>query len=116
MAAGVRLQADGGAMMRLLDLEPRWAADYDILIGDHVVHDEDRKGMALTFLCPHCKSTRLGVFFRNPIDGKPPSDDFDADHLWQRTGETFDALTLSPSIDASKSGHWHGFIENGEAR
>lgn len=100
--------------MKLTDLNPRWAADYDILVGDHVVHDEDRKGMAVTFDCPHCRTTRLGVFFRNPVDGKPPSDDFDDKRLWTRAGETFETLSLTPSIDASASGHWHGFITNGE--
>lgn len=36
-------------------------------------------------------------------------------------GITFDCphcrtLTLTPSVDASKHGHWHGFITNGEIR
>jgi hypothetical protein len=25
-----------------------------------------------------------------------------------------DDLTVTPSLDASRSGHWHGFITNGE--
>jgi hypothetical protein len=33
--------------------------------------------------------------------------------LWQRTGETFDDLSLFPSIDASAAGCWHGFVVNG---
>jgi hypothetical protein len=33
--------------------------------------------------------------------------------LWQRTGETFETLTLTPSVDCSAWGHWHGFITNG---
>jgi hypothetical protein len=36
--------------------------------------------------------------------------------LWRRAGETFETLTLSPSVDASRAGCWHGFIRNGEAR
>jgi Family of unknown function (DUF6527) len=36
--------------------------------------------------------------------------------VWKRNGETFADLTLAPSIDASKSGHWHGFITNGEIK
>ena len=100
--------------MRLVDLEPRWAADYDILVGDRVVHDEDRHGMAISFNCPHCGTTRLCVFFANPIDGKPHTDGRDNLHLWTRTGDSFENLTLTPSIDASESGHWHGFITNGQ--
>lgn len=33
---------------------------------------------------------------------------------WTRTGEAFDVLSLAPSVDASRSGHWHGSISNGE--
>jgi hypothetical protein len=33
---------------------------------------------------------------------------------WKRSGEAFETLSLSPSIDASNAGHWHGFIKNGE--
>lgn len=34
--------------------------------------------------------------------------------IWKRTGETFDTLTLTPSINAEAAGHWHGFITNGD--
>jgi hypothetical protein len=36
-------------------------------------------------------------------------------YAWQRAGETFETLTLSPSVDASAAGCWHGFVTNGEA-
>jgi len=104
--------------MKLLDLNPRWGVDADIVLGGVIVHDENRVGMGMTFQCPCCvgtpRATRLGIFFSNPIDGKPPSDDYDAHHLWFRTGTGFDHITLSPSVDASAHGHWHGFIKNGE--
>lgn len=72
--------------------------------------------MAITFLCPHCRTVRLGVFFHNPMDGKPHTDDRDDQHLWMRVGDSFDNLTLTPSIDASGSGHWHGFVTGGELK
>lgn len=100
--------------MKLAELNPRWACDADIVIGGVKQHFEGRTGMAVSFDCPHCQQTRLAVWFANPIDGLPPTDD--AEHLWQRTGETFDTLTLSPSVDASKYGHWHGYIVNGDAK
>lgn len=31
-------------------------------------------------------------------------------------GDTFDNLTLTPSVDRSGDGHWHGFITNGVCR
>ena len=93
--------------MRLSELNPRWCA-----AGD------SRHGMGITFECPHCRTQRLGVWFVNPIDGGPKEHELIEDHHmggpeWTRTGTTFDDLSLSPSIDASAFGHWHGYITNG---
>jgi hypothetical protein len=33
---------------------------------------------------------------------------------WQRTGETFDTMTLTPSIRRLDGCAWHGFVTNGE--
>jgi len=98
--------------MRLVDLDPRWGVDRaDVVIGGERRYVPDRAGMGITFWCPHCRATRLAVWFVNPVDGRPPHA---AKHLWTRAGESFETLTLTPSIDASESGHWHGFITNGE--
>lgn len=109
--------------MRLSALNPRWWGNEGRILG-------------ISFLCPHCTTTRLGVAFANPVNGGPPSPIVTADampkvmkahlhesltfdvppgHLWTRTGEDFETLTLQPSIDASKAGHWHGNVTNGEA-
>lgn len=32
---------------------------------------------------------------------------------WTRKGDTFETLSISPSVDASASGHWHGFVTDG---
>lgn len=102
--------------MKLIDLDPRWYVDGE--------DPAPRNGMGITFWCPHCRKVRLGVSFANPIDGGRP------EHMvphhdghgqivnasppeWTRVGDTFETLTLSPSINASASGHWHGFIQNG---
>lgn len=98
--------------MKLSELHPKWGVDADIVIGGKNVHDPNRTGMGITFDCPCCKTTRLGVFFANPVDGKSPTDD--AELLWTRSGTTFEDLSLSPSIDVSKHGHWHGFIRDGQ--
>ena len=101
--------------MRLVDLDPHWTAD-----------DDGRHGMGISFECPHCPAAgnpeRLGVQFANPIDGGEPSGEKSRRHsrglapLWHRTGDTFETLTLTPSVDASEGGHWHGFIAGGEIR
>lgn len=33
---------------------------------------------------------------------------------WTRVGDDFATMSCTPSVDASASGHWHGFITNGE--
>lgn len=112
--------------MRLTDLDPRWWGD------------GTERRLGVSFACPHCHLTpqpvRLGIAFANPQDGGPPSPvvtrtmpreirdhlherrtfDVPPGCLWQRTGETFDTLTLTPSVDASASGHWHGFVTAGD--
>jgi hypothetical protein len=90
--------------VKLTDLDPGWWTA-----------EEGRTGMGLTFLCPHCRTQYLGVWFANPIDGGPPAaPELSPKPRWTRTGNTFENLTLSPSVDASQSGHWHGFIRDGE--
>ncbi len=102
--------------MKLTELRPKWAVDADIVVGGQTVHDPNRTGMAISFDCPCClgtpKATRLCVYFKNPIDGGLPSDD---GKLWERSGETFENLTLAPSVDVSEHEHWHGHIKNGNA-
>jgi hypothetical protein len=95
--------------MKLVDLEPRWLSP-NVFI----------------FKCPHCKTAVLscknipmtnkeqrelleshGLLMR---DVTPTNDDF----AWSFSGTDFATLTVTPSIDASKSGCWHGFITNGQ--
>ena len=89
--------------MRLSELDPSW-----------FTCEPGRTGMGLTFDCPHCRTQKLGIWFANPVDGGPPAaPGIEPLPRWQRTGETFDTLTLTPSVDVSKDGHWHGFITGG---
>jgi hypothetical protein len=110
-------------MMRLADLEPRWTVRrLDVGRTDYSLWPEPLFATGVTFLCPHCGKERLGVQFEPALDPAgilptfidPP---WDRDRpIWKRTGDTFETLTLTPSVDASKSGHWHGFITNGEIK
>lgn len=114
--------------MRLADKEPRWVA-----IGyPGFVEKANAWAQSLpiycgvSFMCPHCNAQRLAVIFDPPVNpaghvvrDAPP---VPAGQLvWKRDGgDTFDTLTLSPSLDFSRparidfAGHWHGFIKNGE--
>lgn len=35
---------------------------------------------------------------------------------WHRSGDTFETLTLSPSVNCEGFGHWHGNIAGGEVK
>lgn len=97
--------------MKFSTLEPRFFTE----------DGNDGKVVGVTFLCPHCLAERLGVHFhyvgRGLIGIHEPSTLHVADgtKIWDLTGTTFDDLSLSPSVDASASGHWHGFVTDGEA-
>jgi Family of unknown function (DUF6527) len=105
--------------MKLTDLEPRW---FDVPgVGGAID--------GVTFLCPNCRHTRLAAQFANPMGTEPKplmtdeeklrhvhdlrTFDVPPGYLWTRSGETFEVLTLTPSINAEASGHWHGFVTNG---
>lgn len=89
----------------LTALDPRW-----------ITNGVGRHGMGLSFDCPHCPGKeRLAVWFLNPIDDKPPAPgNVKPTPRWLRKGETFESLTLAPSINVA--GHWHGYIADGEIR
>lgn len=76
---------------------------------------ERRSGVGVIMDCPcgECdEHRRLFVPFRNPIDGGPP---MKYGALWERTGDTIESLTLSPSVNRLDGCRWHGWIRNGEA-
>lgn len=99
--------------MKLRDLNPTWISD----------------GAGIGFDAPN-GGGRITVFFANPLPGAvdhgprtPPYD-----RRWTRTGDTFDTLSLTPSVDAFEArvdanGNatnertrtiWHGFVTNGD--
>lgn len=104
--------------MRLGDLEPRWFA-----------HDGNPHAV-FAFMCPHCCTTGRKVRLSCTVVAMKVSDQqdiFDAAYgedavvvgckflAWQmESGPSFETMTITPSLDASASGHWHGFITNGQ--
>lgn len=99
--------------MKLTDLHPRWVGAGGDGISQPV---PERTGIGITFDCPCGKcGTLCFVPFQNPLDGGPP---LSTDRpLWTRTGDTFDTMTLTPSILRSKENGgcgWHGFVTDGE--
>ena len=112
-------------MARLIDFDPKW------------IDAGDRKGIGVSFRCAtgHCTG-RMWALFANPLDGGPAWDgdciQLMFDHYeatgdaqregpimdrgcgrtrWQRTGETFDTLSLTPSLAMHQCGHF--YLTNG---
>jgi hypothetical protein len=107
--------------MRLVELEPRW------------IHPN-----LFVFKCPHCREVFLScknASMTHREQREVFEQEFGADwntmvvpckpeQSWSISGSVpidtkaafITDLSVTPSIDASASGHWHGFITNGEIR
>lgn len=94
-----------------------------------------RAYIGVSFLCPHCthspcptcgaqRGKRIAVSFWPPIIPQDQEyfdvvqksvDSIPHEHFHKRvSGETFETLTLNPSIGFDEIRHWHGRITNGE--
>lgn len=100
--------------MKLAELSPRW-------VGLHGWSSDSIFYIGLSFDSP-TTGKRLSVLFSPPIDPDGLMTKFgwglpfpDQKH-WDRIGDSFEALSLRPSIDFSASGEWHGHITNGEIK
>lgn len=95
--------------MKLLDLNPKW-------ITPNYMSDMYPLYIGVKFDCPHC-GKKLVVGFHpaiNKIENQFLNDFPKLQSMdWTRvSGDDFDNITLSPSVDFK--GHWHGHITNGE--
>lgn len=129
--------------MKLIDLNPRWFAEPG-RVGQGVVflcpcciNRPILVGRAPSTTNPAGPTkVELAIAFSNPIDDgavfpikkqKALWDVLiynvgDVNHPaivppgvhWKREGDTFETLSISPSVDASASGHWHGFVTAGK--
>ncbi len=101
--------------MRLADLNPGWVG-----AGGPGIRNSDgaepplRRGVGLGFDCPCGCDQRCFIPFENPLDGGPACLTTPEHPAWKRTGETFETLTLTPSILRKGGCGWHGFTTEGE--
>ena len=91
--------------VRLTDLDPRWGA-------------ENGNRYCLIFACPieGCPNKYISVPFKM-FEGYDPK----KHHIWTKTGDDFDTISLAPSVDATRTKQgeatgclFHGFVTNGE--
>lgn len=101
--------------VRLVDLEPRWLPWQG---NPHAV---------LMFRCPCCRKVWLTCVLvllstDDQIDVIESQPDLDLVEVvpcregfaWTATGvPNVDRITITPSLDASAAGHWHGFVRDG---
>lgn len=89
------------------------------------VCDDAGRRVGVKLLCPHCQAVEgaptIAVLFANPPDGGPahPPDPRmvgnNDGRRWTLSGASLDDMSLSPSVDCSACGHWHGFVSHGQA-
>lgn len=103
-------------MLKLKDLNPQWiGSGGEGVYGPGGVPIPRREAVALEFDCPCGCPHPVIVSIANPLDGGPPFDAEANRPRWQRTGDDFDTLTLTPSIQRIAPARcWHGFVTNGE--
>ena len=102
--------------VRLIDLNPRWLShggegSFNGATGEP---NPERERVGITCDCPcggKC-GQRPAWLFANPPDGGPPM----TGTTWTRTGETFETLTLDPSLQRMGGCNWHGHLVNGELK
>ena len=100
--------------MKLTDLNPKFVGHG----GDAMTHKDGkpvpwRRGVALSFDCP-CGGIcgqRAVLYLNPPMDGGAPLPETTT---WKRVGDTFDVMTLTPSINRKAACKWHGFLTKGE--
>ena len=98
--------------MKLVDLNPRWVGSGGPGITDSKTGEPvpRREGMGITFDCP-CGCDEPVFVHVTPLDGGPSHPQA---KVWDRTGEDFESMTLSPSLQRVGGCGWHGFVRNGE--
>ncbi len=116
--------------MRLLELEPRWIEHEGRRIGFIFISPCQRKRHDGTVNPkPYrltCLAEKVPMGLQRAIAEQMYGDDdytivpCNPQQQWTIAGgidaATFEAMTVTPSIDASASGHWHGYITGGEVK
>lgn len=103
--------------MKLTELKPEWVGTGGYGVTETATGKPvpRRDGVGISFNCPCGCGVECFIPMTPALDGLP-YDNGGTNHVWNRTGDTFETLTLTPSIlrTPPRGCGWHGFITNGE--
>ena len=106
--------------MKLIDLNPKFLfhggeGHYRKLENGEREQFPLREGVGISFDCPCGKCNERTILnFKNPIDGDEPISPYQP--CWERKGNTFEHMTLTPSIQRMGKCRWHGYLTDGELK
>jgi hypothetical protein len=118
-------------MMRLTDLDPRWLLDDEgRRVGFYFISPTNPGFRQSCFVAPTERRAQFRTFWREAglLDADEDSRDRHMARAmvqpcnpaakWDIAGgieaASFETLSVTPSLDGSAGGLWHGFITNGE--
>jgi hypothetical protein len=100
--------------MRLLDLDPKWLIQDGKRVGFTFVSPTNNKWRQSCFPHPPPRQVQWDLFGDDDVQGCNP------DATWVIAGgidaADFETMTVTPSLDGSPGGLWHGFITNGQIK
>lgn len=105
--------------MRLVDLDPRWLLKDGQRIGFMFRSPTHDRFYQSCFPVPPIKvSEQLSLFYEHSKGENLTVQPMNPHARWQIQGgienATFETMTVTPSLDGSAGGLWHGFITNGQ--
>lgn len=96
--------------MKLTDLSPRW-------LSPNVFMFKSPSGAGDWLTCKRVAMSfkdQMHLIYEENLDLKGQTVVHTRPEMaWTFAGNDFETMTVTPSIDASASGNWHGFITNG---
>lgn len=107
--------------MRLADLDPHWLVKDGARVGFMFKSPKLESGYFQScFVVPMPKRDQFALFKEAMGDDDYLVQPCKPEFAWTIAGgiaaASFETITVTPSLDGSAGGLWHGFITNGEIR
>ncbi|MGE3582868.1 MAG: hypothetical protein AB7J28_15810 [Hyphomonadaceae bacterium] len=104
--------------MKLTDLEPRWLHIGGKRLGFAFRSPVNRDQWQTCMPTPLSLSSQMSLWEASGFSDADILQPCNPGHRWQIAGgideATFETMTVTPSLDGSRGGLWHGFITNGQ--